>query len=259
MGRYGIGFNFKGGFTTFPGTFTSINADNLDARPVSPIGIVAILAEGGGFFPPGVATSVPISVGSPRRFLSESTLLTCAELAVKPFAQIDRGAGQVIVVPVNQCTVATKTLNSSAPALLATLSSKGWGTRFNAITVKAEAGKVTITLPTESGSIVESFSYTTVAGLVTALNERSALVSAVFALEGTPVTFDTTAMAGGTEPAATTDDWAAALHALDGVRITAVHVASYNPAVWALLADYAIQKRLHWDGFTMVVLPARVE
>lgn len=257
MGKYGIGFNYRGGFTTFPGVFTSIDASALDARPVSPLGVVAILAEGAGFYEPGKAQSLPLGLGSPELFISPSPLLTCALLAAKPFSQLDRGAGQVIVVPVNASTPATKVLTSSAPANLATVTTKGWGLRFNAVLLKHETGKLTIKLPSSRGDIIEVFAYSTVAQLVADLNERSAILKATFTAEGTVANFAETAMTGGTEPAAITADWAAALRALDGIRVNTVHVASSSSTVWAMLADYAIQKRLrgfvgselkNWNG-----------
>lgn len=257
MGKYGIGFNYRGGFTTFPGVFTSIDTSALDARPVSPLGVVAVLAEGAGFYEPAKAQSLPLGLGSPELFISPSSLLTCAMLAAKPFSQLDRGVGQVIVVPVNASTPSTKTLSSSTPTLLATLTSKGWGLRMNDILVKSETGKVTIKLPSSRGAILETYTYSTVAGLVAEINGRSAIVQATFTVEGTPANFAETAMTGGTEPAAITADWAAALRALDGIRVNAVHVASSSSTVWAMLADYAIQKRLrgfigsdlkNWNG-----------
>lgn len=244
MGRFGVGFNYKGGFTAFPGVFPTINADNLDARPVSPLGIAAVLAEGAGFFEPGKVASLPIQFGAPRRYLSASTLLTCAELATKPFSQLDRGVGQVLVVPVNQSTPSTKTLQSSAPTTLATITSKGWGLKFNEILLKHETGKLTVKLPTGGATpIVETFTYSTVQGLVNDINERSAIVKATFTANGTVVNFSETAMTGGTEPAATSDDWAAALTELAGGNVTAVHVATSDTSVWAMLADFCIQKR----------------
>jgi len=164
----------------------------------------------------------------------------------------------VFVVPVTPATPATfDLLDSSGPTLLATLTSKGWGTAFNAITVKSEAGKLTVALPGTSETITEIFTYTTVADLVTAINGRSAILAATFVAESTPDTFAATAMAGGTEPAAVAQDWADAFVALNGFRVNAIHVATSDAAIWAMLADYAILHRLrgfvgsdlhNWNG-----------
>ena len=245
MGKYGIGFNYKGGFTTFPGVFTSIDASLLDARAVSPLGVVAILAEGGGFFEPKKAHALPLSLGSPELFIAPSNLLTCANLAAKPFAQLDRGVGQVFVVPVNPATQASRTLASSTPTTLATIKTKIWGLRANDVLVKHETGKLTVKLPSNRGNIIETFTYSTVAGLVADINERSAVLEATFAAEGTVVNFSEAALTtAATEPAAQAADWADALRALDGIRVNAIHVASPSSTVWATLSDYAIQKRL---------------
>lgn len=260
MGRYGIGFNDRGRFTTFPGVFPQIVADQLDLRGEGPTGVMAILGPGAGLFPPKVATSLPVSVNAPSAYLTPSDLLTAATFAHRPFPQLDRAVGQLFLVPVTPATKATMTLRSSTPTDLATLSSKGWGTKFNAITVKHEAGPLlTITLPTDTSSIVEKYTYTTIQDLVDQLNGRSAIVSAAFIVEGAIANFTSTAMTGGTEPAATNQDWADALTALNGFRVNVIHVASSSSAIWAMLSDYCIARRCrgfiggalqNWNGIS---------
>jgi len=260
VARFGIGFSFGGRFTTVPDVFLTVNADNLDLRPVTPLGTVAILGVGAGLFPPGVATSLPLGSGSPQRFITPSELLTMAEFAAKPFSELDRGAGTVLVVPVNKSTPSTFAINATGPSLLATLTSKGWGLKFNQIQVKIETGVLTLSIPTTTGTILEIFPYsgaTAIADLVDAINQRSALVSAVWTAQGTPVNAAFAPMTGGTEPAAVTQDWSDALHALDGIRVNTIAIGSSSSTVWAMLADYAILKRLrgffgrglqNWNG-----------
>ena len=139
MARFGIGFNKAGKFTTFPTVFSSVNADNLDMRNQGPTGTMAILGVGAGFFPPQVASALPFQLGSPQRFITASDLLTAAEFAIKPFPEIDRAVGQIFVVPVNISTQSQTILKESAVDKL-TLDSKGWGLKFNTITVKHTAG-----------------------------------------------------------------------------------------------------------------------
>lgn len=243
---YGIGFNSQGHFTTFPSVFVQFNADNLDMRNTGPTGIVAILGEGTGFLPPKIATPLAFDVGSPSRVLQPSELLTATEFAVRPFAQLDRGAGQVYAVPVTPATPATGTLSSSTPTVLLTLTSQGYGTTFNAIQHKHVAVKtLTIRVPTPTGYLTEAaYVYTTIAGLVAQINARSGLVKATFAAEGTIVDHAYTALAGATSPVATSSDYADGLNALNGTRFNAVSVVSSDPAVWAMLAQYAIDHRL---------------
>ena len=244
MPVFSIGFSDTGRWTAFPSVFVTVDADNLDLRPVSPVGVVAILAEGDGMFPPGVATQMPMGAGSPQRFIRPSTLLTAVEYAVKPFSEFDRGAGEVVVVPVNKSTPSTMLLNKSGPTLAATLTSKGFGTFMNTILVKSEAGKLTVSLPTDTGPpITEIYTYSTVAGLVADINARSGIVKATFTSEGTLVTFANTAMSGATSPAAVNSDWDEALQALNGRRINTIAVCSPTAAHWAMLADYCILHR----------------
>jgi hypothetical protein len=243
MARYGIGFNKAGQFTTFPSLFTTINADNLDLRPQAPTGVLVLLGPGAGFFPPQVPTALPMDVGSPQRFLTASDLLTACNYAVPPFNQIQRGAGIIFVVPVTKATPSTKTLNTGASVLLATLTSKGWGLKFNGITVKSETGKVTLALPAASGTITESFSYSTIQDLVDQINARSGLVSAVFASEGTMATFTAVAMTGGTEPAVTSQDWADSLVSLNQIRVNVLCPVTSDASVWAQVNTYITQKR----------------
>jgi hypothetical protein len=244
MARYGIGHSAAGRYTTFPDVFVNIRKDALDLRPVTAFGVVAVLAEGAGFAPPQVATSLQLGSQAIDSVLTTSTLLTTAKLAAKPFNDLGRGAGEVIVVPVNLSTKSTKALNSSTPTLLATLTSKGYGLLFNTVLVKSETLKVTITLPTSNGGVIsEEYTYTNIADLVDQINRRSGIVDATFAAEGTMATYANTAMTGGTEPAAVNADWAAALQALNGRRITAIHAASSSLTVQAMVADYAILKR----------------
>src|SRR5437762_1479683 len=257
--RFGIGFNHQGFFTTFPTVFTDINADDLDLRNQGPTGIMAILAEGAGFFPPKVATSLPLDVGAPQRFISPSDLLTAAALAARPFPELDRQAGQIFVVPVTPATRATFTLVSSTPTDLATLTVKVWGLKGNVATVKSETGKLTLALPLDVGTVQEVYVYSTVAELVVAINGRSAIATAAFLTAGAPTTFTATAFTGGTEPAATAADYADAFLALNGFRVNVIHAASFDPTIWAMLSDYAIQHRLRgiigskqqdWNGIS---------
>lgn len=242
--RYGIGHSAAGRYTTFPDVFVKINKDALDLRPVTAFGVVAVLAEGAGFVPPQVASSLQLGTQAIDSVITTSTLLATAKLAAKPFNDLGRGAGEVIVVPVNPSTTSTRALSSSTPTLLATLNSKGYGLLFNTVTVKAETLKLTVTLPSSNGGIItEIYTYTNVADLVDQINRRSGIVDAIFAAEGTIATFDTVAMTGGTEPSAVTADWAAALQALNGRRITAIHAATASATVQAIVADYCILKR----------------
>jgi hypothetical protein len=246
MPSYAIGFNHNGQWTAFPSSFTTINAEALEARNQGPTGIMAILATGAGFFPPQQASSLPFDIGSPSRFLPPSDLRTAAEFAVRRFTEPDiDGPGQIFVVPVTAATKSTLDIEDIVPATLATLTSKGWGLKMNAILVKSEAGLLTVTLPTDSGAnIVETFAYTTVAELVEEINGRSGIVEAAFVLEGTPDTFVDTPMAGGTEPAATNDDWAAAFAAIDPLKINVVHVASGDSVnVWPMLIAHLASHR----------------
>ncbi len=252
MSKYGIGFNGQQGFTTYPSVSVRVNADNLDLRPVTPLGVCAILAQGAGVFPPGVATSLPLGSGSPQRFITASELLTAAQFAARPFAQLGRGAGEVLIVPVNPSTPSTKAISSSTPTLLFTLTSRGWGLAFNKLQVKVETGKITLKIPgAGSGGtdLLEVFTFTSggsgaIAGLCTDITERSAACTATFTAEGVPANAAFASFTGGTEPAAQAADWDVALHALDSRRVTAVHVATADTSVHAQLAAYAIQKRL---------------
>lgn len=247
MSKYDIGFNARGQWTAFPTVVSSINPDNLQLRPQSPQGVLAILAEGAGFFPPGVATPMPFDSGSPARFITASDLLTATNFAVRPFAALDRGPGQVFVVPVNPSTPSTKELSSVTPTLLMTLTSKGWGLAMNQLLVKMETGLLTIKYPTPTSAIVETYVITGATGIqaaVTEINARSGLVSAAFTAEGTIVNAAFAAFTGGTEPSAISSDWDTALHALDGFRVNAIHVASSSTSVWAQLSAYATLKRL---------------
>jgi hypothetical protein len=259
MARLGIGFNHRGRFTAFPEVLCNVNADDLTLRPQGITGAVAILGEGAGFFEPQKASILPLDVGSPQRFIATSDLLTSANFGSRPFPELDRSPGIVYVVPVTAATKATLTIEASGAVALGTLSSKGWGIRFNAILGKSETGKYTITLPSDRGNIVEVYNYSTVQGLVDEINARSGIVEATFTAEGTPVTHANLNFTGGTEPAATNADWAEALNALNPVRVNTIHVASSDSAIWTMLSDYAIQRRArgfvgrglqNWNGLS---------
>lgn len=242
MPSYGVGFNHLGQFTTYPQVFSRVNADDLDMRNQGPTGVLALLATGAGFFEPKKATALPLAT-PPNRFLSAGDLLVTAEYGVRRFPELDRGPATIYVVPVNPSTKSTKTESSSTPTALFTVTSRGWGLKFNEITTKMETGKFTVALPTVSGTITEVYPFSTVAALVADINARSGLVTATFTAEGTPANHAAAAMTGATEPAAVTQDWTDALQALNGIRVNVVHVASSSSTVWALLSDYVIQRR----------------
>lgn len=259
--RYGIGFDNSGNFTAFPIVRTRINADNLDLRAQVPTGIVAILGAGAGFFPPKVATPLPLDIGSPQRFLTAgSDLLLAAQYAAKPFAQLDRGAGQVYLVPVTPATPAVFTLTNSGSTALALLTTEGYGLAMNGVLVKSQAGKLFLTLPTATGSRIETYTYTSIADLVAQINEKSGICAATFQAEGTPITFTNTAMTGGTEPSPSNTDWSDSLNALNGIRVNCIHVATGSSTIWAMLAAYCTLKRCrgfigsattrNWNGVT---------
>lgn len=244
MGRYGIGFNSQGKFTTFPSVFTTINAEELDLRNQGPTGILAVVGPGAGFLPPKVATALPFDIGTPSRFFSPGDLVDALNFAVRPFAEFNRTPGSIYVVPATPATAATKAINNGSAQLLCTLTALLWGLGGNSIKVKSEAGKLTVSLTLASGSLVqEVYSYATVADLVAQINGRSGLVSAVFTLEGTPATFSDTNMTGGTEPAVTNTDWSDSLNALAGIRCNAITVVTDSDTIHTMLKDYVTLKR----------------
>jgi hypothetical protein len=268
MAKLGVGFNKDGKYTTFPSVFVSVNADDLQLRSQTPTGIVAIIAKGAGFFPPKVATPLPLAVGSPSRFIAPSELLTSANLAVPPFADLDRGPGQVLVVPLTPATPATILVKNAALATLATITTQIWGLLANSVLATLTIGApnvLTLKLPTVNGTVIETYSFTTIADLVAQIGSapgkgRAGFTYATFALEGTPTAIAAdTPFTGGTEPAATSTDLADALNALNPYRVNAIHVASSDTTYWAMLQAYVTLKRCrgfvgsdlkNWNGIS---------
>ena len=253
MPRFGIGLNIGGRFTAFPTVASRVDPSDLVLQSQGPQGVMAILAEGAGFFPPQKATILPFDVGAPARFIEPSDLLTSCELADVVFPDVARGPGVIYVVPVNPSTAPTAPLRSATPVVLLTLTHQVYGLGGNTTTVKSESGptKVTFVMPTSGGrSVTESYVYTSIIDLVNQINGRSALFRATFSAEGTMTTFAATAITAlpaataGTEPAAIAADWATALNALNGIRVNAVHMATADTTLWASLAAYANLKRL---------------
>jgi hypothetical protein len=112
MGRFGIGFNNQGFFTTYPAVFSNVYAEDLDLLNQGPTGVLAILGEGYGMIPPKVATALPS--GAPSRWLASSDLLVATSFAVRPFTQFQGAVPQqVYVVPVTPATPAALTLQGS--------------------------------------------------------------------------------------------------------------------------------------------------
>lgn len=246
MGRFGIGFNNQGFFTTYPTVFSNVDATALNFMNQGPTGILAILAQGAGFFPPKVPTSLPFDVGDPSRFITASDLLVAAKFAVKPFPQLGRSPAQIFVVPVTPATASTKKIVSVTPADLVTFTSLGWGTKFNGITVAHDASlkKVTFVLPLTGGrNLTEVYVYTTMADLVAQVNGRSTLCTAVLNLEGTGVTYAAAAMTGGTEPAAVAADWTDSIAALATLRVNIIHLATADTTVMAAAQAYISNHR----------------
>jgi len=261
---FGVGINVNGRWTAFPSVTSIINADELALLNQGPQGVMAILGVGAGLFPPKVASILPTDVGSPERFISDSDLLVAAQFAAQPFADLGRGPGTILVVPVNPSTQATSQVSSATPTLLYTLTAKPYGFAGHRIFRKTETGKLTVTLKTAAGATIAQEVYTftdgaggAIAGLVAEVNARSGLVSATFSAEGTPVNAADTALAGATEPAAVTADWSDALNALNRLRVNCITVTDATSTIWALLQAYCDLKRcrgfigsgLHdWNG-----------
>lgn len=243
MGRFAIGFNHQGRYTTLPQLFVRVNSEDLAARGQGPTGVLALLAAGAGFLPPKTATLLPFDVGAPSRYFPPCDLRTAAEFAVRGFSDLNgSGPGSILVVPVSPATKSTINLATGA-TVRANLNSKGWGTRMNQILVRSETGLVTVTLPTDTTPVIEAYPYTTVAGLVADINERSGILEAVSQSEGTPDNFADTAMTGGTEPAPTNTDWSDSFTALAQHKVNCVHVASAASAIWAMLLAYCTAQR----------------
>ncbi len=258
MANFGIGFNSRGQFTTFPTIFSNINIDDLDMRNQGPTGVVAIVGPGAGFFPPKKPSALPLAT-PPNRFLAPSDLLTAAQYAVRPFPELDRGLNQVFVVPVTAATQASGTEASVTPTNLFTVTAKVWGLKGNEITRKMETNKFTIALVTASGTVTEVFPFTTIAGLVADINARAGLVGATFLAEGTPVNHAATALTGATEPAVTNQDWTDALASLTNLRVHVIHVVSSSSAIWAMLSAHCTLRRCrgiiggglrNWNGIS---------
>ncbi len=255
MSRFGVGVNIGGRFTAFPNVSSRVNADLLALQNQGPQGVMAILGQGAGLFPPKVASILPMDVGSPERFITASDLLVAAQFADQGFTELQRGPGTIIVVPVNPSTQASSAVSSVTPVLLYTLKAKVYGLAGNAIIRKTETGKLTLTLPSTAvpgtNAAVEVYTFTSggagaILALVAEINARSSIATAVFAAEGVPVNAASTAFAGATEPAAVTQDWADALVALNGIRVNALHVTDPTSTIWALAQTYALQKRLRY-------------
>jgi hypothetical protein len=246
MGRYGVGFNNRGFFTTYPSVFSNVYPDDLEMRNQGPTGTIALLGEGSGFLPPKVATSLPFWLGPPSRFLQAgSDLCIAAEFAVRPFTQFTgRSPAQIFVVPVSPATQATYTLDTFLK-----LTSVGYGPAFNVTTVKHETSlKPTLTLKlpgaTTANDIVERYvDYGTVEALVADINARSQIARAELLAEGTLPALPETPFTGGTVPAATPADWADAFVALSPIRANVVSPQSGDPDVWAMLQEYCNRRR----------------
>lgn len=258
MPGFGIGFNNRGQFTTFPSIFSNINIDDLDMRNQGPTGVVAIVGPGAGFFPPKTPTALPLAT-PPNRFIVPSDLLLASQYAVRPFPELDRGLNQLFVVPVTAATQATGTESSVTPTLLFTATALVWGLKGHEITRKMETNKYTVALPTTAGTITEVFPFTTIAQLVADINARSGLIKATFNAEGTPVNHAATALTGATEPAVTNQDWTDALASLTNLRVNVIHVTSPSSTVWAMLSSHCTLRRcrgvigsgLHnWNGIS---------
>lgn len=251
MGRYGIGFNNQGFFTTYPTVFSNVDATQLDFRNQGPTGILALLGTGAGFFQPKVATSLPYQGGDPGRFLSEgSDLLVAAKFAVRPFPQLGRAVGQIYVVPVTAATKSTLNIQNNVPTTLVTITSKGWGLKFNSIKVAYTSGTRTCTIRIllDNGTyLTETYVHsvtTPMADLVAQINGRSVLCDATLVLEGTAVTLAETNMTGGTEPAAVTSDWTDAITALGALKVNVLHLATADTTVLAAARTYANDRRV---------------
>jgi len=170
-------------------------------------------------------------------------------------AAVHPGAGgaQAPSVIVDQ-TVTMPTPTAPPPSAAITFTTLGWGAIFNdlKVTITAPTGTapgiqtITLALPTNDGlgSITETYTYTPTdpfSFLVNNINARSAIVSA--ALTGADGSGALTAVSdapftGGEDGTTTVNDWIEAIGALSTLRVSSIHVASGDPAVWDALSAY---------------------
>jgi hypothetical protein len=201
---------------TIPGVRSRIDASGLTPVVTGSVATVVIVgaATGG---QPGIVQwfTDPAKAESTLR---SGPALDAAQFAWDPSSDSSvPGASVIGVVRVNPATQSTSDLTTAAAAPAITLTSKDWGAWTTGIRRKIEAGttsgvKVTINY---NDQIIEVYdNLATNDDIVAAINAGSSLVSAT-KLSNTIVANAAYAnLTGGTEGAATTTEWTAALSAI---------------------------------------------
>jgi len=213
---------------------------------------------GTGLIKPKTLVAVDTITGAlERQLVAGSEILKAARFAIAPNNETP-GVTELRLLTVNPATQSTKILvdTTVSPVNVITLTSRGWGIKFNSITVAVDntAKEVTIKLD----NAVEIFTYATGAGtlaaLVAAINARSILVSALLLAAGneTLATIAASAMTDATDGTVTNQDWIDVFDILVRNQINLVCVIDASSTVQLQLVEHcALNRRIGFCGYTL--------
>lgn len=249
-----LGINIDGTHHIIPGVFSIVDATDLVDPPSFPTGRIAIVGEATGQLEPGVPHQVVASPSNITSLLQPSDLRTAALMALSPSPELS-GTPELWLVPVNPATHASIDIESGGATKLFTLTSAGYGAKYNQTKVKYVTSSARLTIQLDT--VVEAYAFTAgpnaIANLVANINTYSNLVVATWVAEGTPKEIAFTDFSGGLDNTGnntTNQHWQDALGQLVSKDVQLVAVTTAEAAVHAYLATHVNQtNRIGFFGY----------
>ncbi len=253
----GIGVNVEGKFAVLPQVIPVLDASSLLSAEQGAQGILAIIGRGTGLIKPKTLVRVDVTSGEIDRLLVPgSEILQAAHFAISPSRQVP-GVSELRLITVNPAVQSAKTLQDTtgSPVNVITLTSLGYGAKFNGITVQVDNTAKVVTLKLDL--VTETFSYGTGAGslaaLVALINARSGLVSAALLAAGneTLATIAATALTGGSDGSPVTQDFTDVFNILAQNEVNLVCLIDSSLTNQTMLADHCeAMRRTGFCGYT---------